>query len=85
MITDLHYIFEEFNKVISSDAKIHDPNFKMGAVNKNKTFDTFYIRFCAEVVFFNYNDDQKISLIKRNLFDKLAYKIIDGIVERSFP
>ncbi len=57
MITDLHYIFEEFNKVISSDAKIHDPNFKMGAVNKNKTFDTFYIRFCAEVVFFNYNDD----------------------------
>ena len=57
MITDLHYIFREFDKVISSDAKIHDPNFKINAVNKDEIFDTFYTRFCAGVAPLNYNDD----------------------------
>ncbi len=37
------------------------------------------------MVFFNYNNNQKISLIKRNLPDKLAYKIIDNTIKRSFP
>ena len=57
MITDLYYIFREFDKITFSDAKIHDPNFKMGAVNKDEIFDVFYIRFCAGVAPLNYNDD----------------------------
>ncbi len=57
MITDLYYMFGEFDKVISSDAKVHDFNFKMGTVNKDEIFDVFYTRFCAEVAPFNYNDD----------------------------
>ncbi len=85
MITDLHYMFREFDKTIFSDAKIHNPNFKINTINKDKIFDTFYIRFYAGMIFFNYNNNQKISLIKRNLPDKLAYKIIDDIMERLFP
>ncbi len=57
MITDLHYIFRKFDKVISSDAKIYDPNFKINTINKDKIFDVFYTRFCAGVVSLNYNND----------------------------
>ncbi len=57
MITDLHYIFKEFDKVISSDAKIHDPSFKINAVNKDEIFDTFYTRFYAKIALFNYNNN----------------------------
>ncbi len=57
MIIDLYYIFEEFDKIIFSDAKVHDPNFKMGTINKDEIFDTFYIRFCAGVASLNYNND----------------------------
>ena len=57
IITDLYYIFKKFDKITSSDAKIHNPNFKIDTVNKNEIFDIFYTRFYAEVVFFNYNDD----------------------------
>ncbi len=85
MITDLYHIFKKFDKVTFSDAKIYDSNFKMGTINKDKIFDVFYIRFCARVAFFNYNNDQKISFIKRNFLDKLVYKIVNGIMERSFP
>ena len=84
MITDLYHIFGEFDKVISSDAKIHDANFKINTINKDEIFDVFYIRFCAKVAFFNYNNNQKISLMKRNLLNKLAYKIVDGIMKRLF-
>ncbi len=77
-------MFGEFDKVISSDAKVYDPNFKMGTVNKDEIFDVFYTRFCVRVVFFNYNDDQNISFMKRNLLDKLVYKVVDDIVERLF-
>ena len=78
-------MFGEFDKIISSDAKIHDPNFKMGAINKDEIFDIFYNRFYAKVASLNYNNNQKISLIKRNFFDKLVYKIVDGTVKRLFP
>jgi len=57
MITDLYYIFGEFDKIIFSDAKIYDSNFKIGTVNKDEIFDIFYTRFCAGVAFFNYNNN----------------------------
>ncbi len=57
MIIDFHYIFREFDKVISSDAKIYDPNFKIDTINKDETFDIFYTRFYAKITLFNYNNN----------------------------
>jgi hypothetical protein len=60
------------------DAKMHNPKFQIRAVNIKEIFDEFHIRFSFIVVFLNYSDIYKISLLKRNLNNRFRYKLIDG-------
>jgi hypothetical protein len=60
------------------DVKMYDPKFQIGAVNIKEIFDKFHARFLSAVVFLDYSDIHKISLLKRNLNNHFLYKLADG-------
>jgi hypothetical protein len=79
IIVDLENFFNDFDKIVTYNVIIHDPNFKIGYF-KNETFDEYYTRFIIKIGPLTYIlDAQKIFLIKRNLNKRLIFKILDDI------
>ena len=75
MIVKLHFIFGTYNKIIKSDAKLHDLSFIIKDKDKKKTFEIFYARFSAAITSLNYSDILKIFNLKRLISTRLRYYI----------
>jgi hypothetical protein len=53
MIVDLKNFFGDFDKIVTYDVIIHDPNFKMG-YSKSETFDEYHARFIIRIGLLTY-------------------------------
>ena len=58
-------MFEIYNKLIKSNVEFHNSNFNINVKNKKKSFEIFYARFNAIIVFLNYINILKIFNLKR--------------------
>jgi hypothetical protein len=56
IIVDLENFFSDFDKIITYNAIIYDPNFKIGYF-KNETFDEYYARFIIRIGLLTYMSD----------------------------
>jgi hypothetical protein len=57
---------------------MHNLKFQIKAVNIKEIFNKFYTRFSTAVISLDYSDTHKISLLKRNLNNRLRYKLTNG-------
>lgn len=84
IIADLDAMFGEFDKTGKANALLHDPNFNMGVIDKNETFEIFYSRFAAAIAPLNYSEEHRIFHLERTISPRLKWKIADGVKPTSF-
>lgn len=80
MISELHSMFGDYDKLAKNDALLHDPAF---AMKKKEAFDEFYARFSATIAPLGYSESHKIAALRRLITLKLRSRIA-GISSSSF-
>lgn len=74
MLRDLELLYGEKNKVAKAEAKLKDPNFRMGVLDRNETFEQLVARFNATIAPLNMDDAAKIRHLKWAMSSKLQHK-----------
>ncbi|KAF6217514.1 hypothetical protein HO133_006852 [Letharia lupina] len=62
MISELHGMFGDYDKLAKNDALLHDPAFTM---KKKEAFNEFYARFSATIAPLDYSESHKIAALRR--------------------
>ena len=74
-IADLDNVFEKFDENSKTISELYSKNFSMKAINKNKNeiFDEFLTKFSAAIVDLRFDDEMKISHLRRIMTNKFNY------------
>ena len=74
-IVDLNNVFEKFDENSKTINEFYNKNFFMKVINKNKNeiFDEFLIRFSATIIDLRFDDEMKISHLRRTMTNKFNY------------
>ena len=84
IIQDLDNIFDEFDKVVKSNAFLHDPKFGMAIANPKETFDEFFARFTSAIAPLEFTDCYKISNLQKTFIKYFCFKIVDDTTYTLF-